>query len=857
MPRTGSTCIALVVAATAATMAVAPAPAQPLSIAPAPKAERLLSGSIELLDGGYSILGKMSPRVAYAVGILAHSPGAGLREAEGPRPAVRIIVADSAQALTGAAGAAGVAAPPPEKWQEAYVLDAGATDSARVTLTGGPTGIIYGAYTIDQLVRRSPHASRLPRCAVSDWPTMLTRGYTGCVRDVSDASLERLDWISRWRLNAAYYEIYGDRGQDGAPPEVTDIHREYARRGIKLYGLISNWRTERLLKRELCASNPDDLARIRRYATELLDRGCDGLIFLFDDITRQAAEHTTTCELCKGRFAGLAQAQLELMRPMLEVARKRGVSDLIVCPTPYYDDWRTSRGMYGGKLDGEAYYAVWRDAQIMDGVQVFHCLLRGEKLAEVQQAGLRNYIYWYNDTRAYSSVSPGGKRVEGMWGGFTQLAFGWYCHRWDTARGPVPLDDTYDAFRRLPELTQHAWLCGGGDYPWAIWGCYCWDADRFAPDRAERSLVAALYGAQAEGHYQTWKRGVRQWLPMLLAPRAVTASPEREAVLARLQADEQSLSTAAGAFEQAVGQGMGVAPSRDRDQTASRMVATARAMAQTARSAALGKARVTVGPMTTAKLAEGVRRERRIELGDFWTRFILRHSQTEDPDGTLHRSQWHFGSGLGMLGPSYRNWYDAGFIDVLIDGKSLDSCTPTFEVASDERGDALLAIWQTDQGTVRLGFSPWEGGLRITGTVAAEGAPKLSVQLFAIPGAGWGDRADMDKYVVTASGQTAHSTPVALGEGGDWLFLADRTYDVPHGDAEGPCAVLFGDPLPAIRCDNGSYVVQIDADYPDATHTLDIVVWDLHGQKNAVALEQLQARLEYLRKALRAATDRD
>lgn len=97
----------------------------------------------------------------------------------------------------------------------------------------------------------------------------------------------------------------------------------------------------------------------------------------------------------------------------------------------------------------------------------------------------------------------------------------------------------------------------------------------------------------------------------------------------------------------------------------------------------------------------------------------------------------------------------------------------------------------------------------------------------------------MNKYVATPSGETAHGTPVKLQPGERWLFLADRTYDIPHENAEGPCAVLFGDPLPAVQCDNGSYVVQVDGVYPAETKRFSLVVWDFHGLKNAEGLSAL------------------
>jgi hypothetical protein len=98
----------------------------------------------------------------------------------------------------------------------------------------------------------------------------------------------------------------------------------------------------------------------------------------------------------------------------------------------------------------------------------------------------------------------------------------------------------------------------------------------------------------------------------------------------------------------------------------------------------------------------------------------------------------------------------------------------------------------------------------------------------------------MEKFVTTASGTTPHGTPVTLKAGERWLFLADKTYDLPHEHAEGPCAVLFGEPVPAVQCDNGAYVVQIDGAYPPGTTRFSLAVWDFHGLKNAEGLAALQ-----------------
>ena len=829
--RTSHTTLLLVLTIT--TLPVLAAPAR--TLVPVPKASRALPGEVRLTSVTYAFSGSACAQSDYALQVLGRSLGL----APEPQGAVRLQLAVSSADLGRAAQALSLPAPPAGRWREAFVLDCGVTDRSCVRLVGGPSGLIYGASALAQLATTEGGLA-LPRIALSDWPSFLTRAWTGVPRNPKDPGFAaQLDWLARWRINACYYEIYGDEGQDSAPPKIADIHRECARRGIELYGQISNWRTERLLKRELCASNPDDLAKIRRYSEELLDRGCDGLIFLFDDLTQQAVEHAMTCPLCKQRFGSLAAAQLELMRPMLEVARKRGVDRLIVCPTAYYSGWQNT---YGGKLDGKQYFATWAKAEQMKGVQVYHCLLRRKDLEEVRQAGLTNFVYWCNGIYNVESFTPSEQHIEGVWSGLSELAFTWYAQRWDPQRGLVPQADAYAAFREMPHLTQHAWLCGSGEYPFALWGVYCWSAEQFDPVQAERDILTTMYGAPAQPEYAKWRDIIRKWYPRLLFPPSIAPGGKRDAYLGEMRADAVAASQAAAGFRAATKLAATAVPPAD--DIAPRMVSSAETLARMVETATSAKSVVHIGPVTEQRLAQGVQRECRLEIGDFWSRYALRYSQTEEPNGDRHRSQWHFGSGLGMTGPSYRNWYDAGFVDVLVDGKSLDAFAPGFTVVPGAVGDELQAVWKTDSGDVTLRFSVWQGGLKIAGTFqprAAGVTPRLAIRLFAIPGAGSGDWKDMDKFAVTASGEFRHGTPVVLKPGETWLFLADRTYDIPHENAEGPCAVVFGEGAATAKCDNGSYVVQTDVAYPAGTRDFHLVVFDFHGQRNAEALAAFRA----------------
>lgn len=827
----------------ALTMSVAAAwstAADDLGLVPEPVQVEQVEGRIELAGARVTALGD-APTVEYAREVLAKALPAG----DGDALPVVVQLADGAEQLRRLAGVLGLQAPDADRWRDAFVVDCGVHDADRVRIVGGPRGVIYGAYAVADLLQADGDRLSIPRAQIVDWPSLTERGRTGIMRDVSEASLEMLDWWARWRVNAGYYEIYGDRGQDSVPEEVTDIARECRRRGITLYGLISNWRTDLLLGRPMCPSNPDDLARVRRYATELLDHGCEGLIFLFDDIRAGSIDHPTECELCSQRFDGLAEVQLELMRPMIEVARERRVQQMIVCPTPY---WRRWRDRYGERLDGERYFRTWGNAELLDGVGIYHCLVRPGELAELREAGLRNYVYWYNGVYHYERLSPGRDLPHNLWGGLPEPHFGWYLTTWDDERGIVPDDDAISALRRLPTQTRRAWLCGGGTDKIALWGTYCWRPEALDPAELSRSIVRCLYGDATWEPYRRWRDLVRSWLPRLLHPPAVITDEQREALNVRLLADAAAALDAAQEFADITHAAEAEADPEHRASVASRMHDSATMLRELATRTA---PQVEMEPLSTRQSGEATRYERKITLGTAWRRFLLRHAQEEEPDGSLHRVQYHFGSGLGMLAPSHRNWYDAGFIDVVLDGHSLSEYRPQFAEVPVDDGEQLEATWETQAGTVRLRMTMFaDGGLRIDGAIEGAEQAAPTVKLFAIPSAGEGGWEDMDRYVVTASGRTPHGEPVTLGPGERWIFFADATYDVPHEHAEGPCAVLFGSDAPEATTDNARYVVTTDAAYPAGTGRFRLVVWDLHGMRNAQGLERFRSRLEDYRDAL-------
>ncbi len=761
--------------------------------------------------------------------------------ADGPTVTVRLVEAASAAQVTAAARAAGLPAPPADIFPQSYVIVPAGRRELRVI--AGSAGLIYGADTAAQLFADG----RVHLARISDWPTFWERGYTGCARDLSEDQRQRLRMLTNGRLNAVYYEIYADRGQDHVPPEVEDVARECRRRSIFLYGLISNWRTIRMIKRPMCASRQEDLDRVRRWSRELLDRGCEGLIFLFDDIPGSQVVHVEKCPQCKARFKTLARLQTALAEPMFEVGRKRGVRRFMLCPTPYFRGWQNC---YGGRIKGCDYFREWGAAPQLKDVGIYHCVVRPSELKKLFDCGLRNYVYWYNGGYNYFRWAPTHRAPKGAWDGLTDLAYGWYLCRWDRGKGVVPAPDAYQALRALPKYTRRAWMCNGGEFRWLLWGTYLWAADAADEPELRTLAVGRLYGQKAAQAYLAWEAVVRQGWAKALSTNFTDALRGAEQLVSELKAAAARARAAAEDFAAAIRQPQWpkpTAPPERLQRDAELMASTADALLAEAERLARGDVTIEVDKTSIRKTESGATvRETRITLRRGLFTYLLRYSQTIEKDGRKHRTRWHFGAGLGMLGPSNRNWYDAGFIDLVLDGKSLDAWTPEISVGEHQGQRCLTSRWSTGRADVVMDLWPRaDGGLAVVG----EAVPKTNLKsaelrLWCIPSAGMWDTKDMDKAVVTPSGTFPHGKAVSLKPGERWIFYMDRTYDVPHKGAEGPCAVVFLDPAPAgVSTDNGHYVVTTTARLDPQRPRFSIVLYDFHGLKNSEALELLRRRL--------------
>ena len=705
-------------------------------------------------------------------------------------------------------------------------------DAVAIRITGvDAPGVLHGVFTLCDMLERERDGSLPCPVTIRDWPSMKVRAYTGCVRDVSPASLRTLDWLARWRLNAGYYEIYADRGQDSVPPEVKDIARETAKRGITLYGCVSNWRTNHYLGRPLCPSNPDDVALVERWFNELADAGCTALVFLFDDIPKPAITHPRTCPKCHEQFGDLAGSQAFWLERMAAIARRHGVERLLMCPTPYYRGWQSTAG---GALDGVAYYARLGPVCERLGVDMYFCPYRSAAVADAVAAGLRRFVWWYNGAYPLERVGGKGRFASGMWGGFQELEFGWYNTQWDPVRGVIVKSDVNDALRTLPGRTRSAWLCAGGQVPWALWGIYTWSPERYDAKAARAATLRAVLGT--EEAYNTWEGIVRKWMTISAKGGARWRSPAAERTL--LDEMERDLAVAEKAVQHAAAPDQALVDPDTIQGIVKRMQASVDRLRVQLDQGRTGKVTVELGKPASRAVGDGKRFDQDMALSTFDTRYQL-HYAIEGKPGAWHRCQWHFGSGLGMKAPSNRNWYDAGFVDVLRGNHSLDAARASFEKVGDHR---IRGIWKTAEGTVSLTFHlrP-DRGLAMQGKLVPASSAKalpVAVKLWCIPGAGWGSWKDMDNRLATPTRTVQHDRTVALDlEHEPWILLYDQTYDIPHPHAEGPAGLLL-DPehLAAVEVNLTNYVVDLTLRLKPGADAFSLVLWDFHGAKNADVL---------------------
>ena len=251
----------------------------------------------------------------------------------------------------------------------------------------------------------------------------------------------------------------------------------------------------------ICACNPETLALVKGAFEKAARAGCTGLVYNFDDLTREVVTHHERCTKCRARFSHMAEWQLVFIKQMVDVAREHGIKKLIMCPTPY------SRGS-ADHPKYKDYFKVLCSADFMKDVLVFHCEILPEKIQHLKELGLRNYIWWDN------GLWPSTSYFDGQYMGIPKLHYVWYGTKATATDAVAPVPEVMEALRNFGDFCDHVYPSPTGSFAGrAMGGCLGWSPKHAVDNQPalRKALVEMLYGRGAWEPYKVWEDNLMAW----------------------------------------------------------------------------------------------------------------------------------------------------------------------------------------------------------------------------------------------------------------------------------------------------------------------------------------------------------
>ena len=251
--------------------------------------------------------------------------------------------------------------------------------------------------------------------------------------------------------------------------------------------------------------------------------------------------------------------------------------------------------------------------------------------------------------------------------------------------------------------------------------------------------------------------------------------------------------------------------------------------------------------------------QHRFTLNNGLLRYILGYQAHWATDGlAVHLSPEGY---LGMPGPTSANWYAGGFMNILLNGKSLGKERPA-GLRLVERGERGMVemLWDAPDAQLRVRFMLEPGCDYLACELAVQ--PKTDLQrlelaLNCFPSyfTSWNKRDGWRQIVgpATTVEQGAEATPDPAQD--YWLLYQDTVFDVAtEKDSGGPCGLLVvPEQVATMKVRPTSYPVSTHLAAAPGVLRWRMAFWDFHSKTNAEALQRLrsgaQEVLEHLREA--------
>ncbi len=204
---------------------------------------------------------------------------------------------------------------------------------------------------------------------------------------------------------------------------------------------------------------------------------------------------------------------------------------------------------------------------------------------------------------------------------------------------------------------------------------------------------------------------------------------------------------------------------------------------------------------------------------------------------------------LGMPGPASANWYGGGFMNILLNGKSLGNERPA-GLRLVERGERGMVevLWDTADAQLRVRFMLEPGSDYLGCELAVQpktDLKRLELALNCFPSyfTSWNKRDGWRQIVgpTTTVEQGTEATPNPAQD--YWLLYQDTVFDTAtEKDSAGPCALLIvPEHVASLKVRPTSYPVSTHLVAAPGVLRWRMAFWDFHRKTNAEALQRLQA----------------
>jgi hypothetical protein len=374
----------------------------------------------------------------------------------------------------------------PELHAEGYTLDKKANENV-IRILSNDNGIIYGALTLVEILKKTTAYNNnqlaFPNAiSINDYPLIANRLVVSGIYfpfNKLDRVEKAFDRRMRERLNGIV--LGQDKVKKETPEAFKTLVSEATRRGITAWAVFGYRGSNN--GKGLSPLNPAHRKEVADFFAKAGAAGCRGFSFYFDDITDKEFK-TVKNDAKFDTKIGLFQQ--EFIKIMVEEGNKYGITNYVVCPTPYMRGWqRSAKTWWGDSIKHDNYFKELTDAPGLENVRLYHCDFYPEKLKELREKGLRKYAYWVNGlwtTQRWFSWNVGPMRLAWTWYGFTI----------DGEKGPQPLAESQKHWRNIANETDTVILGTSGGY--IIAGIWLWNPPAFNDDEAAKATCAQVFG---------------------------------------------------------------------------------------------------------------------------------------------------------------------------------------------------------------------------------------------------------------------------------------------------------------------------------------------------------------------------